>query len=94
MRENTAQKGVQAYAILQAGLIYTIYGLKGKFDVYILAGANDKTFKCVTEFGEEIIVKAEEGVWIDLETGVQTNTSLALGIAIENNVRYGKYYMA
>ena len=94
MRENAALPGAQAYTILHTGLMYIIYGLKGTFDVYVLAGASDGVYKCVTQFGEEITIQASDGCWIDVEAGVQTNKSRSLGTAIDNKLRPEIYFTA
>lgn len=94
MRENAAQRGAQAFTMLYTGLMYIVYGLKGTFDVYVLAGANDGMYKCITQFGEEITIKAGDGAWIEVEAGMQTYKSRALGTAIESKLRPETYFTA
>jgi hypothetical protein len=65
--------------IVHERLMYMLFGLKTFFDVYILKTPNGKVYRCITQFGEEVIVKFQDEDWIDVSLQQPTNTSKALG---------------
>jgi hypothetical protein len=65
--------------IVHERLMYILCGAKTFFDVYILKTLNGNVYRCITQFGEEIIVKFQDTDWIDVSLQQPTNTSKALG---------------
>jgi hypothetical protein len=67
---------------LYTGLCYILFGLKTSFDVY-RSVTDTSTYRCITQFGEEIVVRLNNGRWIDVGVQQETSVSKAIGKAIE-----------